>query len=107
MNNTKIYPPWTADECVALNRWQFSGTVHPFTHCAPGVFSAPRIDSSNEGAAPLPIGPRGYLGHARLVATPEGWVCPMEMCGGEQDWAWDFMLRVEDFEAGLPEWWGK
>ena len=71
----ELKAPWTRDQVIALNESQFkySMYIHPFT-C--GRHNFPNGD------------------HPRLVATPTGWVCPMEMCDYTQDWAWEFMLET-------------
>jgi hypothetical protein len=57
-----IQAPWTNEQVAALNRWQQSNWVHPFT-CRCGK---------------------------DLVATREGWRCGS--CDYTQDWAHDSML---------------
>jgi hypothetical protein len=72
-----IRAPWTDEQVAALNRWQTSGRVHPFTcrdRGEPGHVERPDAD----------------LG--QLVATPEGWVCPD--CDYTQGWAHRFMLET-------------
>ena len=66
--------PWTPDQVDALNEYQRAGWFHPYT-CAkrdehPG----------NEGV---------------LIATPDGWVCPVESCDYTQTWAHNFAVGYE------------
>lgn len=61
----QIYSPWSAGQVDALNRWQQTPTVHPFT-CG-----------------------NTHPGDNRLFATQQGWRCPH--CDWKQDWAWEFM----------------
>jgi hypothetical protein len=67
----KIYAP---EQVAALERWQASGRVHPFT-C-----------------------PTRHLDNEAVVLRPEedGWHCPG--CDYRQDWAHDFMT------SDLPPW---
>jgi hypothetical protein len=60
--------PWTAEQVDALNKWQRSGHVHPFT--CPG----------HEGG-----------GDRDLVATRAGWICCH--CDYTQKWAHGFMAK--------------
>lgn len=62
----KIVAPWTPDQVDALNRWQATDWVHPFT-CV--------------GCTPCRV----------LHATARGWTCAF--CGHEQAWAHDFMAK--------------
>jgi hypothetical protein len=63
----RIYAPWTEQQVVALNNFQRSGVMHPFT-CG--------------GDHEL---------HQTLVAEWDGWRCPDEACGYRQTWAHAFM----------------
>jgi hypothetical protein len=63
----KIEAPWTAQQVLALNHWQHRGDVHPFT-------------CGNRDDHPPDNGERG-----RLLATENGWVCPL--CDYTQTWA--------------------
>jgi hypothetical protein len=63
---TRLLAPFTHAQVTALNRWQKSSTVHPFT-C-----------------------PDNHLADRTLVATKAGWVCPS--CDYTQNWAHSFML---------------
>jgi len=69
-----VQAPWTEEQVAALERWQASGVVHPFTCVNRGDGK-----HSNEG---------GDLGI--LTPTPTGWIC--RSCDYRQDWAHDFML---------------
>lgn len=60
-----VMAPWSEAQVAALNTWNASGYVHPFT-CA--------VHSD------MP-----------LVATIDGWRCHMH-CGYRQDWAHNFMM---------------
>ena len=57
-----IKTPWTPDQVDALNRYQHSGRFHGYT-------------CNNY-----------HIEHQLLVATEDGWICPMQ-CGYTQDWA--------------------
>lgn len=72
----KIYAPWTQKEVDALNRYQKSGVMHPFT-C-----------SEEHGK------------EAVLEATIDGWICPIPLCYYTQNWAFDFMLNIGLTELG-------
>lgn len=76
----KIEPPWTPEQVAALNRWQRSPTVHPFT-CG-----GDRGDAAHTAYA---------LEHGQdkgqLVASVNGWFCPV--CAYRQTWAHDFMVK--------------
>jgi hypothetical protein len=65
-----ITTPWTQEQVDALNRWQMSGFVHPFT-CSE--------DHPLDG---------GY--EDIMIAEFDGFHCPT--CGHLQIWAHDFML---------------
>lgn len=60
----KIIAPFTAEQLAALNRWQQSGAVHPFT-CPMHSDTA-------------------------LIAETDGWRCP-QVCDYHQVWAHAFM----------------
>ena len=60
--------PFTQEQVEALNRFQQSGHVHPYT-CGSGR----RTDADH------------LDGEGVLVATTEGWKCPY--CDYRQDWA--------------------
>jgi hypothetical protein len=77
----KIYAPFTEEQCVALNQWQNSPYMHPFT-CGDN-----RGDEEHRAYA---LEHREDLG--QLVATRSGWACPV--CGYKQNWAHDFMLDM-------------
>ena len=66
-----IKAPFTPEQVEALNHWQHSGKIHPFT-CGGNRTDELHLD-----------------GQGVLVATREGWVCPY--CDYKQDWAHDFM----------------
>lgn len=65
--NKITQPPWTPAQVRALNRFQASDYVHPFT-------------CSNE-----------HEGNSSLIATRLGWVC--RRCDYKQGWAHAMMLE--------------
>lgn len=69
---TKIQAPFSPERVAALNRYQTRGKFHPFT-C-----------------------PNEHVGEAVLLATREGFVCPVEGCEYSQDWAHAFMAQEEE-----------
>jgi hypothetical protein len=79
--NQKITAPWDEEQVDALNAYQASGAMHPFT-----------------------CGNRPHPGNAEavLVATPEGWVC--RDCDYTQDWAHAFMADPETLELLRHTW---
>jgi hypothetical protein len=68
MNADMIFAPWSPEEVSALNRWQATPTVHPFT-CA-----------------------SDHDGDRDLIARVDGWHCPT--CGYKQTWAHRMMLNT-------------
>jgi hypothetical protein len=77
----KVVSPFTRTQVVALNRWQRTPWVHPFTcgnRDAPGHRAFAKAHRHSD--------------HGILTATRDGWLCPV--CGYRQDWAHDFMLNV-------------
>lgn len=72
--------PWTQEEVDALNAFQTSGRMHPFTCPDRNSTYTPHSDD---------LGDVGVL-----VATPEGFRCPD--CGYGQSWAHLFMLDQVD-----------
>ncbi|MEU7066925.1 hypothetical protein [Streptomyces sp. NPDC046161] len=66
-----ITAPWSPEQVDALNRFQQTGGMHPFT-CG-----------------------RDHDTHRTLVATPAGWTCPGPGCGYTQNWAHAFMAAGE------------
>lgn len=70
----KITAPFTPTQVDSMNKYQQSGVFHSFT-C---------INDS----------------HADLIATEEGWICPL--CDYKQGWAHDWMGDYR-WEAALPE----
>jgi len=69
----QIRPPWTPEQVEALNRYQKSGLMHPYT-CGGNRKDENHLD--NEGI---------------LVATKKGWICPY--CDYNQDWAHAFTIE--------------
>jgi hypothetical protein len=80
---TQIRAPWTQEQVDALNRYQREGRFHAFTcgcddRCdAAHVAHAEKNDDRDYGL---------------LVATKDGWVCPV--CGYTQNWAHAFMAAA-------------
>jgi len=58
-----VRAPWTDEQVNALNAWQHRHDFHGYT-CG--------VDHEE---------------HQLLVATPDGWECPLESCNYWQDWA--------------------
>jgi hypothetical protein len=69
-----IKAPFSPEQVAALNRWQITGWVHPFT-CA----------NRNDGS---------HYDGGWLVATTRGWICPY--CTHTQSWAHKHMLTPPD-----------
>lgn len=61
-----LQAPFTPDQVASLNAYQDAEVMHPFT-CG------------------------GDHGSTKLVATPEGWICPE--CPYKQNWAHDWMAN--------------
>lgn len=79
-----IKAPFTPKQVEALNLYQKSGFMHPFT-CGSGN----RKDDKH------------LDGDGVLEATPDGWICPY--CDYTQDWARSFMTDMVAFDAfNLP-----
>jgi len=76
----KTTPPWSDEQVAKLNEWQRCSRVHPFT-CG-----GDRTDAAHKRYAAEHGGDFG-----QLLATPDGWVCPV--CDYRQAWAHDFMLK--------------
>ena len=72
--------PWTDKQVDALNAYQRAGDFHPFT-CGGN-----RSDAAHKDYAAKNGGDRG-----QLIATPNGWVCPV--CDYTQGWAHAFMAE--------------
>lgn len=70
----RIHAPWTEPQVAALNSFQRSGVMHPFT-----------------------CGGEHEM-HQTLIAERDGWHCPDEQCDYRQTWAHAFMAdpRVPD-----------
>jgi rubredoxin len=75
----RLEAPFSEEQVAALNTYQRSGRSHPFT-CA-----GTRMDDAHAAYKEQHGDPDWGL----LVATPEGWLCPV--CGYRQTWAHDFM----------------
>jgi hypothetical protein len=76
----KITSPFTPPQVEALNRWQRTPWVHPFT-C--GNRDAPGHREYGEAHG---------QDHGTLTATRDGWRCPV--CDYRQNWAHGFMLEL-------------
>jgi len=79
MNNI-IYTPWSIEFVAKLNKYQTNRERHPYT-CGSG-------NRSN-------IDHRVYAykykqdDYGILVATVDGWYCPVPNCKYKQNWAYD------------------
>lgn len=82
-----ITAPFTPEQVESLNRFQRSGEFHPFT-CGGNRSDEAHVAYAKEHGDP---------DYGLLVATPDGWVCPV--CDYKQGWAHDFMagLRREEY----------
>lgn len=82
--------PWTEEQVAALNRWQASGLMHPYTcqRCRDADTQA-KVARYEAAGRPDRFDWRVTPEHA-LVATIDGWTC--ETCGYTQDWASAVML---------------
>lgn len=80
---SKTTPPWDAATVEALNRTQQNPAFHPFT-CGGN-----RSDQAHRDYARQ----HGARDHGVLVATPQGWRCPVPGCGYTQGWAHTFMVE--------------
>lgn len=82
MSSDLSHAPWTEAEVTALERWQRSGFVHPYTcrKCR-GRLSVERAVKVELGIAPS-------VDHdeCRLVPTIDGWTC--QTCDYTQNWCW-------------------
>lgn len=74
-----IHAPWTIEQVEALTRWQNCEWLHPFT-CGKRDLPAHKVYAEKHG----------QMDHGILIATTQGWVCPV--CDYRQDWAHDFMM---------------
>ena len=74
---TKITAPWPEDLVDRLNAAQQDGRYHPYT--CDGDDDGPRADARHKAYAAEHGGDWG-----QLIATTEGWVCPV--CTYRQDW---------------------
>ena len=77
----RLTAPFTPAAVAALNEWQKTRWVHPFT-------CADRDTPQHHAYAKA----MGQGDHGVLIATRIGWVCPV--CGYRQDRAHEFMLRT-------------
>jgi hypothetical protein len=79
---SRVKAPWSAEQVANLNAWQKNRRFHPFT-CG-----GQRNDAEHNAYAEAhPGADRG-----QLVATEQGWICPVPGCGYTQQWAHSFML---------------
>lgn len=82
-----IHAPWTVWQVADLNRYQRAEIMHPFT--------CPNPEREHDDVDVV------------LLATPEGWFCPVRACCYTQDWAHAFMadpFLVSEHRI-LPEQW--
>lgn len=88
----KINAPWTLEQAAALNGYQLSGVMHPFT--CPRSHITIYDESLGYWREPEPDeDPHPWsFDHATLVAYPAGWACPMQSCDYTQFWAWEWMI---------------
>jgi hypothetical protein len=77
-DNDFIHAPFTEEQVASLNGYQSCGVMHPFT-CG-----GTRGDKAHRAYAKRHGGDEG-----QLVATKDGWKCPV--CDYCQDWAHAFM----------------
>lgn len=80
MDSTVIRAPWTPDQVEALNRYQHLGHYHAYT-CGGDRSDAAHVTYQAEHGGD----------HGQLVATADGWICPV--CGYRQDWAHAFSFE--------------
>jgi len=78
-----LVAPWTDEQVEALNQFQASRRMHPFT-CGSGN----RTDAAQVEA----VAQHGMNDAVLLVATNDGWVC--QACDYTQTWAHGFMVEV-------------
>jgi citrate lyase beta subunit len=71
MSDMIIEAPWTEDQVAALNAFQVSGVMHPFT-----------CENDHEL-------------HQTLIAERDGWHCPDPECSFTQNWALSVMADRE------------
>ena len=81
-----IDAPFTDAQVRALNQFQFSEVMHPFTCPEQGKPLKAMLDYGRE------VEEREH-GEVVLIATAEGWKCPMRGCGYTQGWAHKFMAQ--------------
>jgi len=67
--------PWTPERVTALNKRQKNPSWHPYT-CGGNRCDAAHVQHAEQ---------HNDRDYGVLVATPNGWVCPV--CGYRQDWA--------------------
>ena len=72
----KMKAPWTPEQVEALNKYQNTTGIHPYT--------CPNEQCTGKEKLALVSLP------AELVATPDGWKCPY--CGYTQNWAHDYSI---------------
>lgn len=79
-----VRAPWSLEAALALNTYQFGGTLgHPYT--------CPHRHKT------LPLGTE-----VRLVAMVDGWHCPIESCDYRQDWAHARHAKPEHEPVACP-----
>jgi rubrerythrin len=85
----KEQAPFTPEQVEALNAFQNSGQFHPFT-CGGNRTDEAHTKYQKEHG--------GDFG--QLVATEEGWVCPV--CGYTQNWAHSSMVELGQKQLEQP-----
>jgi len=81
----QIKAPFTKDQVTALNSYQVSDQMPPFT-CGGDK------DGDRHNEAHKEYAERLSVKSGTLIATEEGWRCPV--CTYTQDWAHDFMVKI-------------
>lgn len=117
-----VRAPFTDEQVLALNRWQTSGMMHPFTcpselHETTIRFTQESLDALREtfdaavaaGALQYDTSVFDQAGeprpaHILLIATRDGWRCACQECSYTQDWAHEFMARAEVIDGMERQW---
>ena len=77
----RLHAPWSEAQIAALNAYQRSGRMHPFT-----------------------CGNEQHELHQTLIAERDGWRCPDEQCDYRQTWAHAVMADPAALEAMALPW---
>lgn len=77
VESMKTWAPWSQEQAYRLNVFQARGSFHPFT-------------CPNE---------HEQQSEVRLLASDDGWICPVVLCDYTQDWAWLSMLDPENWRT--------